>query len=82
MITMNESKDIVIRGLHCADCVKKVEHGLSSTPGISLASLTFATGKLHVEYDPSMISLQKIRRRWMVILRPVNTAQNSCHNFS
>lgn len=60
---MNEKTDITIKGLHCVDCVKKVEQGLSSCPGVGTLNLSISTGKLHIEYDSSRITLDEIHAK-------------------
>ena len=60
---MMEKADISIKGLHCVDCVTKVERGLSSSPGVLDVNLNFTSGKLHVEYDSSQITLNGIHAR-------------------
>lgn len=60
---MTTSSDINIKGLHCADCVAKVERGLLQAPGIITAVLNFSTGKLHIEYDESTITIEEIHAK-------------------
>ena len=60
---MIEKTEIAIKGLHCVDCVKKVERGLSSYQGIVDQHVNFATGKLLVEYDDSLVDLEQIHAK-------------------
>jgi len=57
---MTEKTEITIKGLHCVDCVKKVEKGLSSPHGVRDLHLNFTTGKLNIEYESSETSLDEI----------------------
>src|SRR5437899_1255165 len=52
---------IPIEGMSCASCVAKIEHGLSTIPGVSRAAVNLATEKATVEYqqgatDPTAIA--------------------------
>ncbi|MFQ6105971.1 MAG: heavy metal translocating P-type ATPase [Thermoplasmata archaeon] len=57
-----ERKDVRIEGLHCADCVKKIERSISRLPGINAISINFATGRMEIVYDTEKITLEQIRR--------------------
>jgi len=50
------SLELAIANLDCADCAAKVEAAVRRLPGVGAASLTFATGKLHLEYDAAEVS--------------------------
>lgn len=60
---MTENKELRIKGLHCADCVRKIDRSMSTLPGILNVELSFTTGKMEVEYDPNMISLNEIQSK-------------------
>ncbi|MFQ5441593.1 MAG: heavy metal translocating P-type ATPase [Thermodesulfobacteriota bacterium] len=47
-----------ITGMSCASCAGKVEKGLSKTSGIKKASVNFATEKVSISYDPSIVDLK------------------------
>lgn len=42
--------DLLVRGARCAGCLRKIETGLSSHPGVSSARLNLSTGKLAVRW--------------------------------
>ncbi|SEP09023.1 heavy metal translocating P-type ATPase [Propionispora vibrioides] len=43
-----------LEGLDCGDCAAKLEKALSRLTGVSQASVSFATAKLQVTYDPEL----------------------------
>src|SRR3989441_5919916 len=45
---------IPIEGMSCASCVAKIEHGLSTVPGVSRAAVNLATEQATVEYQPGV----------------------------
>jgi P-type Cu+ transporter len=54
---------ILIRGMSCAACVRRVEKGLSSLEGVNSASVNFAAENASVEYDPDVVSGQAVRAK-------------------
>src|SRR2546421_6842559 len=48
------SLTIPIEGMSCASCVAKIEHGLSTVPGVSRAAVNLATEQATVEYQPGV----------------------------
>jgi Cu2+-exporting ATPase/Cu+-exporting ATPase len=53
---MTEKKTLPIRGMHCASCALTIEKAVRRVPGVTDASVNFATEKLSVSYDPSAAS--------------------------
>jgi len=51
---------ISISGMHCASCAKNIEKRLKKEKGVINTSVSYATGRSSVEYDPEKISEQKI----------------------
>lgn len=49
-----------VTGLDCPDCAVKVDRLIAGLNGVQVASLNFATGKLHIEYEPQVISRDEI----------------------
>lgn len=45
------TKNIPIRGMHCASCALTIEGALKNIPGVSDASVNFATERASVTYD-------------------------------
>lgn len=60
---MIEEKEVRTKGLHCADCVAKIEKTMTSIDGIHHIKLSFSTGRMKVKYDPDKISLEEIQSK-------------------
>ncbi|KAM0747535.1 copper P-type ATPase CtaA [Meredithblackwellia eburnea MCA 4105] len=50
-----DSVSLQIYGMTCGSCVSSIEKSLSSTPGILSVSVSLATERAQVTYDPSII---------------------------
>ncbi len=48
-------RTVLVEGMSCAACVRRVEEGLKSLSGVANASVNFATSKAVVEYDPETL---------------------------
>ena len=51
-----------VNGMSCTSCAQSIEKKLGKTEGVKAAAINFATEKLHVSYDESTISLERIGR--------------------
>ncbi|MDR3557620.1 MAG: heavy metal translocating P-type ATPase [Syntrophobacteraceae bacterium] len=56
-------RTVLVEGLSCAACVRRVEEGLKSLPGVAAASVNFATAKALVEFDETVLDQEAIRER-------------------
>ncbi len=56
-----ERARIPITGMTCTTCAATIEKGLAETAGIEQTRVNFASEKASIEYDPSKISLAKIK---------------------
>ncbi len=54
---------VAIEGMHCAGCASKVEAAARSVAGVADASVSFATRKLRVRFDPSRTDLVALNAR-------------------
>jgi len=54
--------NLKIQGMHCEGCAKVIEKGLLREEGIIFTSVNFISEKAIVEYDPSKISEEKIKK--------------------
>jgi len=54
---------IGIEGMSCAACVRRVEEGIRSLPGVTDVAVNFATSRATVEFDPAVTGEGAIRRR-------------------
>ena len=59
----NKSRIILpIGGMSCASCAARIERSLKKLNGITDASVNFGTEKVSVEYIPSLVDLQAIKK--------------------
>ena len=54
---------LMIDGLRCASCVWVTEHLLQSTPGVVAATVSYATGRCSLRWDPQRTRLAEIAGR-------------------
>jgi Cu+-exporting ATPase len=52
--------ELVITGMHCASCVRRVEQALENSPGVVNATVNLATGRTTVTYAPYETSVARI----------------------
>lgn len=53
-------QSVKINGMTCAACAQKIEKATSKLNGVEVSSVNFATEKLNITFDESMVSLQDI----------------------
>jgi Cd2+/Zn2+-exporting ATPase len=58
-----KTQQMQVAGLDCGGCAAKIEVGVQKIPGVAETTVSFATGRLSVTYDPKQVSEQKIRDR-------------------
>ena len=56
-----EKSKIIIAGMTCTNCAATIEKSLAETPGVESASVSFASEKASVEYDPEKVSLKQLQ---------------------
>lgn len=59
--TAVKSASVPIGGMSCAACAAAVERAVSLVPGVSSASMNFASERLSVSWDPSVARLSSIK---------------------
>ena len=47
---------LVLDGLRCASCVWVTEHVLQATPGVEEATVSYATGRASLKWDPQLFN--------------------------
>ncbi len=52
--------DVPVQGMHCASCVAAIEDSVGRIPGVSNATVNFATERVSVVFDPSRVDLAKL----------------------
>ncbi len=57
----SDRASIHITGMTCTTCAATIEKGLSETPGVEQADVSFASEKASIEYDPMKVDLAKIK---------------------
>jgi len=57
----SERAHIHVTGMTCTTCAATIEKGLAETPGVGQAMVNFASEKASIEYDPSKVSLARIK---------------------
>ncbi len=55
-----EQVSIPVIGLHCISCVNTIESEIKKLPGIKMVNVNYTTEKVHVNYNPKLISLSDI----------------------
>jgi Cu+-exporting ATPase len=53
---------IPIRSMHCSSCVTRIEVALQMTPGVLSARANLGTNAVDIEYDPSTVDFEAIRK--------------------
>ncbi|OGC50322.1 copper-translocating P-type ATPase [candidate division WWE3 bacterium RIFCSPHIGHO2_01_FULL_40_23] len=56
----NIKKTLLIKGMHCASCVRTIEQSLKETEGVSEANVNLTTEKASVTFDPDKVSYEKL----------------------
>jgi copper chaperone CopZ len=46
--------------LSCPSCVPKIEKALRGLPGVETAEVRFNTGKIEIEHDPALASVEAL----------------------
>ncbi|MEI6455687.1 MAG: heavy metal translocating P-type ATPase [bacterium] len=49
-----------VTGMSCTNCAANIERNIRKLPGIGVANIDFASEKLHLAFDPSLINEQQI----------------------
>lgn len=59
--TASNEANILVSGMTCASCVRRVERGLEKLDGVESASVNLATERAKVSYDPGVVSPDDLR---------------------
>ena len=52
--------DLKTGGMHCSSCSMLIEMTLDELPGVSSASADYRSGVARVEFDPAVVSVDRI----------------------
>ncbi|OWY67757.1 cadmium-translocating P-type ATPase [cyanobacterium TDX16] len=55
-VTATKTLQVRVGGMDCGSCAKTIEVGVQQIPGVASVSVSFATERLQVAYDPTMVS--------------------------
>jgi len=56
-------RNLHVQGMSCAACVARVEKGLRQMQGVGSAEVNFATGRVSLEYDPTLADWETLKGR-------------------
>jgi P-type Cu+ transporter len=56
-----QEANLLVSGMTCASCVRRVERGLEKLEGVQEASVNLATERATVSYDPTVVSPDDLR---------------------
>ncbi|KAH0533651.1 hypothetical protein FGG08_007610, partial [Glutinoglossum americanum] len=59
-VTAEERCELPITGMTCSACASRIERVLNRQPGISSASVNYATGRATVAFDPEQMDVNRI----------------------
>ncbi len=51
-----------VQGMDCADCAQTIERAVARVPGVTSVAVSFPAQTMRVEYRPSAVELERIRR--------------------
>jgi len=57
-----EKITLQVNDLACPDCAGKIAELLKKQKGVEDANISFMSGKLNVNYDPEVISVDEIKK--------------------
>ncbi|WP_238360878.1 heavy metal translocating P-type ATPase [Iningainema tapete] len=86
-----KTQQVQVGGMDCGSCAKTIEVGLEQIAGVSEVSVSFATGRLQVSYDPLQVSEATIYDRIKALGYTVEQSSvasshdhtdSCCHNHS
>lgn len=53
---------LIVNGMSCAHCVMAIERAVRALPGVASANVDLGARTLSIEYVPSKVSLEDIKR--------------------
>ncbi|MFQ5680842.1 MAG: cation transporter [Candidatus Omnitrophota bacterium] len=59
---MGDKLTLAIKGMHCAGCAANIEAALRKIGGVSDVGVNFVQEKAYIEYDPRLLTPQRIRQ--------------------
>ncbi|MCM2533030.1 copper chaperone CopZ [Neobacillus pocheonensis] len=56
-----EKVTLIVNGMSCGHCVKAVEGSIGELQGVKKVSVDLAKGKVDIEFDANLVSLNTIK---------------------
>ena len=57
------SESFVVNNIHCAGCIRRIESGLGSVPGVSNVRVNLTTKRMAIDWDKARLSADDIVSR-------------------
>ena len=57
------SRSLLLEGMHCGDCAAKLEKSVSRMNGVSHVEVNFATAKMSIGYNETVLSYESIKKQ-------------------
>ncbi len=77
-----KTQQIQVNGMDCTSCKMKIEGSLERLRGVTEASVTVATGRLVVSYDPEQVSEETIKERVKSLGYTIEVEKSSASQIS
>jgi P-type Cu+ transporter len=61
-MTLNQTIEVPIKGMDCAECTQHVQHAISRLDGVNSVEVLLATEKAVIRLDPNRVQLADIRK--------------------
>ncbi len=71
-----ETQQLQVGGMDCTSCKLKIEGSLERLKGVVEASVTVATGRLTVSYDPQKVSEAEVKHRVLALGYTIETTRD------
>jgi Cu+-exporting ATPase len=62
LLVQTTNKTLKIEGMTCASCAMNIERVSKKLPGVVMANVNFATEKLTISFEPSLVSISDIKK--------------------
>ncbi|CAD5953575.1 Zinc-transporting ATPase [Planktothrix tepida] len=77
-----KTQQMQVGGMDCGSCAAKIEAGVQKIPGVAHISVSVATERLSVTYDPKQVSEQEIRDRVISLGFTIISPEAHDHNHN
>lgn len=56
-----EKTTLIVNGMSCGHCVRAIEGAVGKLAGVSYVKVHLSEGKVDVEFDPAVVSLEVVK---------------------